>query len=282
MPLSISGFSHPPIVAQRDNKEGARSDFPRKLAKRKLQQRREMGHRGIAKPARAPAYFQATTRMLRRLHGRFLRYQVPQLRRPHVFSPGNPQLRMRVLRDERALGRRRGGARFHREVPPPAPSSGKRPDQAASSVAPRTPEGIRLVLLQALLAQHVPRRVDLKRGPRNRRRVRARNDREHPLPVLRRGIRGRVDPERVRVPVVREQDRRHRPDATRHVQQAPVHRNGLGVHPRPGNSLPHIRAAGARKRPRARAAAPRPLRGTQRRGRHRQPDGSRVYRGIAC
>ena len=64
--------------------------------------------------------------MLRRLHGRFLRYQVPQLRRPHVFPPGNPQLRMRVLRDERTLGRRRGGARFHREVPPSTPSNGKR------------------------------------------------------------------------------------------------------------------------------------------------------------
>ena len=190
-----------------------------------------MGHRGIPKPAPAPTYFQATTRMLRRLHGRFLRYQMSQLRRPHVFPPGNPQLRMRVLRDERTLGRRRGGARFHREVPPSTPSNGKRPDQAAPSVAPRAPEGIRLVLLQALLAQHVPRRVDCKRGPRHRRRVRARDDREHPLPVLRRGVRGRVDPERVRMPVVWEQDRRHRPAATRHLQQVPVHRDGLRIHP---------------------------------------------------
>lgn len=123
------------------------------------------------------------------------------------------------------------GARFHREVPPSTPSNGKRPDQATPSIAPRAPEGIRLVLLQALLAQHVPRRVDFKRGPRHRRRVRARYDREHPLSVLRRGVRGRVDPERVRMPVVRKQNRRHRPAATRHLQQAPVHRDGLGIHP---------------------------------------------------
>ena len=231
MPLSISGFSHQPIVAQRDSKEGPYSDFPAQTRKTKAQQRREMGHRGIPKPALAPTYFQATTRMLRRLHGRFLRYQVPQLRRPHVFPPGNPQLRMRVLRDERTLGRRRGGARFHREVPPSTPSNGKQPDQAAPSVAPRAPEGIRLVLLQALLAQHVPRRVDYKRGPRHRRRVRARDDREHPLPVLRRGIRGGIDPERVRMPVMREQNRRHRSAATWHLQQVPVHRDGLGIHP---------------------------------------------------
>lgn len=52
-----------------------------------------------------------------------------------------------------------------------------------------------------------------------------------PLPVLRGGLRGQIHPKRVRVPLVRQQDRGCGPAQTRDVQQTPFHGHGGGTHP---------------------------------------------------
>ena len=54
-------------------------------------------------------------------------HQVPQLWRPHVFPPANPQLRLRLLRGEHALGRGRTGASPRHGHTPYAASGGRRP-----------------------------------------------------------------------------------------------------------------------------------------------------------
>ena len=191
-----------------------------------------MGRAGLAagKAARAYSHIAAPT-LKEAIYGRVLRHQVPQLRRPHVLPPANPQLRLRLLRGEHALGRGRTGAGTCHGHPPYAASGGRRPAEADARLAARARAGFRLVLLQALLAQHVAARAAAMGRPRNRRRVPKRRARKRSLPVLRGSVRGQIHPKRVRVPLVRQQDRRCRPAQTRHVQQTAFHGNWSGIHP---------------------------------------------------
>ena len=118
--------------------------------------------------------------------------------------------------------------------------------------------------------------------PRNRRRAPKRRARQRPLPVLRGSLRRQIDTTRVRMPLVRQQDRRCRFAQTRYVQQAPFHGHGGGIHSRTGPSLPYFRTAGACERPCARAPAPRSLRRARRGQGHRGADDPHVRAHGAC